>query len=95
MTLLTIGLVAALARPGTGPIEKIALAFIVIGLIAAAVPARRIGSVHQPPTRVQLPGAGTHRDAACAGTLPSSTVWQSVLIRSRCAPRVLLGTVHP
>ena len=46
MTFLTIGLVVALARPETGPIEKIVLAVLVIGVIAASAPIRRIGSVH-------------------------------------------------
>ena len=45
MTFLTIGLVVALARPETGPIEKVVLAVVVIGVIAASAPIRRIGSV--------------------------------------------------
>jgi len=46
MTFLTIGLVVALARPETGPIEKVVLAVVVTGVIAASAPIRRIGSVH-------------------------------------------------
>ncbi len=46
MTCLTIGLVVALASKETGPIEKIVLAVLVIGVIAASAPVRRIGSVH-------------------------------------------------
>ena len=46
MTLLTIGLVVALARPETGPIEKVVLAVVVVGVIASSAPIRRIGSVH-------------------------------------------------
>jgi hypothetical protein len=46
MTFLTIGLVVALASRETGPIEKIVLAVLVFGVIAASAPVRRIGSVH-------------------------------------------------
>ena len=46
MTFLTIGLVVALASTETGPIEKIVLAVLVFGVIAASAPVRRIGSVH-------------------------------------------------
>jgi hypothetical protein len=46
MTLLTIGLVVALASSETGPIEKTVLAVFVIGVIAASAKVRRIGSVH-------------------------------------------------
>jgi hypothetical protein len=45
MTFLTIGLIVALARPETGPIEKIVLAGFVFAVIAASAPVRRIGSV--------------------------------------------------
>ena len=43
MTFLTIGLVVALGRPETGPIEKAVLTVFVIGLIAASAPVRRVG----------------------------------------------------
>lgn len=46
MTFLTIGLVVALVRPETGPIEKAVLAIIVVGMVAASTPIRRISSVH-------------------------------------------------
>jgi hypothetical protein len=46
MTFLTIGLVVALASKETGLIEKIVLAVLVCGVIAASAPVRRIGSVH-------------------------------------------------
>ena len=46
MTFLTIGLVVALGRPETGPIEKAVLAVFAIGVIVASAPVRRIGSVH-------------------------------------------------
>jgi hypothetical protein len=46
MTFLTIGLVVALGRPETGPIEKAVLAIIVVGVVAASSPVRRIGLVH-------------------------------------------------
>ena len=45
MTFFTIGLVVALGRPETGPIEKAVLAVVVLGVIVASAPVRRIGSV--------------------------------------------------
>lgn len=43
MTFLTLGMVVALARPEFGPIEKIVLDLAAVGVIAVAVPVRRIG----------------------------------------------------
>jgi hypothetical protein len=45
MTFFTIGLVVALASRETGPFEKMVLAVLVIGVIAASAPVRRIGAV--------------------------------------------------
>jgi hypothetical protein len=39
-----LGLVVALGSPQTGPIEKAVVAPAIVGLLAAGVPVRRIGS---------------------------------------------------
>ncbi len=39
-----LGLVVAIARPETGPVEDIVLVGIVLGLFALAVPVGRIGA---------------------------------------------------
>jgi hypothetical protein len=44
LAFVVLGLVVALARPETGPIEKLVLVLAIVGLLAAAVPVRRIGS---------------------------------------------------
>jgi hypothetical protein len=44
LAFLVVGLVVALASPETGLIEKPVLALAIIGLLAAGVPVRRIGS---------------------------------------------------
>jgi hypothetical protein len=44
LVFLVVGLVVALGSPQTGPIEKAALALAIVGLLAAGVPVRRIGS---------------------------------------------------
>jgi hypothetical protein len=44
LTFLVLGLVVALASPETGPIEKPVIAVAIVGLLAAGVPVRRIGS---------------------------------------------------
>ena len=49
MTFLAIGLVVALASRETGPIEKIVLTVLIVGVIAASAPVRRIGSAHGHP----------------------------------------------
>jgi hypothetical protein len=41
---VVLGLVVALGSPQTGPIEKAVLALAIVGLLAAGVPVRRIGS---------------------------------------------------
>jgi hypothetical protein len=48
MTFLTIGLVIALAGNNTGPVEKVLLAVVIVGVVAVGGPVRRIGSVHAP-----------------------------------------------
>jgi hypothetical protein len=45
MTFVTIGLVVALAGPYTGPVEKVLLAVLIIGVVVASAPVRRIGSI--------------------------------------------------
>jgi hypothetical protein len=44
LAFLVLGLVVALGSPQTGPIEKAVLALAIVGLLAAGVPVRRIGS---------------------------------------------------
>jgi hypothetical protein len=44
LAFVVLGLVVALARSETGPIEKLVLVLAIVGLLAAAVPVRRIGS---------------------------------------------------
>ena len=44
LVFLVLGLVVALGSPQTGPIEKAVLALAIVGLLAAGVPVRRIGS---------------------------------------------------
>jgi hypothetical protein len=44
LTFLVLSLVVAGARPETGILEKVVLVAAIIGLIAAASPARRIGA---------------------------------------------------
>jgi hypothetical protein len=44
LTFLVLSLVVAVARPETGILEKVVLVAAVVGLIAAASPARRIGA---------------------------------------------------
>jgi hypothetical protein len=44
LAFLVLGLVVALGSPQTAPIEKAVLALAIVGLIAAGVPVRRIGS---------------------------------------------------
>ena len=44
LTLLTLSFVVALAAPETGAVEKAVLAIGCAGLIAVAVPVRRIGA---------------------------------------------------
>jgi hypothetical protein len=44
LAFLVLGLVVALGSPQTGPVEKAVLALAIVGLLAAGVPARRIGS---------------------------------------------------
>lgn len=44
LTFLVLSLVVAVARPETGMIEKVVLVAAVLGLIAAASLARRIGA---------------------------------------------------
>ena len=44
LAFLVLALVVALASPETGPIEKPVLALAIVGLLAAGVPVRRIGS---------------------------------------------------
>ena len=39
-----VGLVVAIGRPETGPIEKVVLVGVVLALFALAVPVRRIGA---------------------------------------------------
>jgi hypothetical protein len=43
LTFLVLSLVVAVARPETGILEKVVLVATIVGLIAAASPARRIG----------------------------------------------------
>jgi hypothetical protein len=45
MTFLTLGLVVALAGPYTGLVEKVVLTVMIVGVIAASAPVRRIGSI--------------------------------------------------
>jgi hypothetical protein len=44
LAFLVLGPVVALASPETGPIEKPVLVVAIVGLLAAGVPVRRIGS---------------------------------------------------
>jgi hypothetical protein len=44
LAFLVLGLVVALGSPETGPIEKPVLILAIVGLLAAGVPVRRIGS---------------------------------------------------
>jgi hypothetical protein len=44
LAFVVLGLVVALGSPQTGPIEKAVLALAIVGLLAAGVPVRRIGS---------------------------------------------------
>jgi hypothetical protein len=44
LAFLVLSLVVALGSPQTGPIEKAVLALAIVGLLAAGVPVRRIGS---------------------------------------------------
>lgn len=44
MTLIVISLVIAVARPETGPAEKVVLGVAVVGLIVAARPVQRMAS---------------------------------------------------
>jgi uncharacterized membrane protein len=44
LSCLVLSLVIAVARPETGILEKVVLVAAVVGLIAAASPARRIGA---------------------------------------------------
>ena len=45
ITFLVLGLIVAIGGPETGPVEKVVLAAATLGLFAAAVPVRRLGSV--------------------------------------------------
>ena len=44
LAFLVLGLVVAVGSSETGPIEKSVLALAIVGLLAAGVPVRRIGS---------------------------------------------------
>ena len=44
MTLIVISLIVAIARPETGPAEKVFLGVAAVGLIVAARPVQRLGS---------------------------------------------------
>ena len=43
MFFITVSLIIAVARPETGPAEKLVLGAAVVGLLFAAVPVQRIG----------------------------------------------------
>lgn len=44
VTFLVLSLVIGIARPETGPMEKVVLVAAVIGLLGLAVPVQRIGT---------------------------------------------------
>lgn len=44
MTFIVVSLVIAVARPETGPAEKVVLSVAVVGLIVAARPVQRLGT---------------------------------------------------
>jgi hypothetical protein len=44
LTFIVLGFVVALGSPETGPSEKLVLFLAIVGLLAAGVPVRRIGS---------------------------------------------------
>jgi hypothetical protein len=50
-----LGLVIALGRPETGGFEDVVLAAVVLGLLAAATPVRRIGARRAEPAPGFLP----------------------------------------
>ncbi|MEX0663869.1 MAG: hypothetical protein WD598_03735 [Acidimicrobiia bacterium] len=43
---LALGIVIGIATPETGPTEKIVLVFMLVGVLAAGIPAGRIGVRH-------------------------------------------------